>query len=642
MKKAINNYGLIGGFFGVLFGSIFSSWFIIYFNFFTYSMDCIVLSTYFITGFFLLGSILGLVIKTSLSLLVREKENDERPPRFGLWWLNIYLALPLTIISLIAYIEINRPFEYKGLLTIVILCFLLFLILIISRLLSSLILKYLPFSIHRLKMLCAVIFVLMLLFNIGGIIITQFTKSKPKITQTGFNCVSKNKLAIIGVDGATWEIINKLCRENKLPNIMKLMKRGTSADLMAKTSFLNPFANTSSRGIRSPSAWTTIATGRDSRDHGIHDFLKTKIPGIRKYIPFRIPFTTNIGSVKGKISLYTQRFSSMDRNKLAIWDIVNLVGLRAGVINWWITWPPSALNGFMISDRFLEENATNAWYPSDIYESQPDRYLNECGLAINDILGDKWFLGGPKKTKETSLVNKQNNERFEEFYKDIRRDVYVYETACALLRKEIKPELFMLYFKATDTVGHLFWKYVDSTHFGIDINKDENAIYRNIISGTYGTIDKWIGHIVELLGDDYVVIICSDHGMGPWNTKGGLLGGASYWPLNSGNHREKGVLIMSGGPIKSGATMKEAKQNDLFPTALAILGIPIPEDIKGEALREAFTEPESIGIKRKIRTYEKYLGIRKIFEKESPVIDSEYLKRLETLGYIGKKRSEKK
>ncbi len=58
----------------------------------------------------------------------------------------------------------------------------------------------------------------------------------------------------------------------------------------------------------------------------------------------------------------------------------------------------------------------------------------------------------------------------------------------------------------------------------------------------------------------------------------------------SGMHRDHGMLMMKGKPVRKGARIEGANIVDLAPTILYALGLPIPQDMDGRPLREAFQE----------------------------------------------------
>ena len=69
---------------------------------------------------------------------------------------------------------------------------------------------------------------------------------------------------IIGLDGATWDVIKPLAEEGKLPTLKKLMEEGVWDNLK---STIPP--------ITGP-AWFSLATGMNPGKLGVFDFLSRK------------------------------------------------------------------------------------------------------------------------------------------------------------------------------------------------------------------------------------------------------------------------------------------------------------------------------------------------------------------------------
>src|SRR5512139_2262734 len=70
------------------------------------------------------------------------------------------------------------------------------------------------------------------------------------------------KLIIIGLDGATFDLIKPWAAEGKLPTLARLMHDGVTGDL---ESTLPP--------VTSP-AWPTFMTGKNPGKHGVFDFIR--------------------------------------------------------------------------------------------------------------------------------------------------------------------------------------------------------------------------------------------------------------------------------------------------------------------------------------------------------------------------------
>ena len=65
------------------------------------------------------------------------------------------------------------------------------------------------------------------------------------------------KVFVLGLDGATWDVLKPLAEQGSLPTLARLMKAGASGTL---NSIFPPL---------SPVAWTGIMTGKNSGKHGV-------------------------------------------------------------------------------------------------------------------------------------------------------------------------------------------------------------------------------------------------------------------------------------------------------------------------------------------------------------------------------------
>lgn len=69
------------------------------------------------------------------------------------------------------------------------------------------------------------------------------------------------RVLTIGLDGATWALLNKLIDDGVMPNLQKIIKRGVSGNL--RSTFPPVTA----------SAWVSFATGKNPGKHGCYDFV---------------------------------------------------------------------------------------------------------------------------------------------------------------------------------------------------------------------------------------------------------------------------------------------------------------------------------------------------------------------------------
>ncbi len=84
-------------------------------------------------------------------------------------------------------------------------------------------------------------------------------------------------VALFALDGATFNIIDELRSEGKLPTFEKLIRSGTSGVMVSMPArrLMHPSGR---RGHWSPILWATVATGVVPEKHGIQDFL-LPVPG---------------------------------------------------------------------------------------------------------------------------------------------------------------------------------------------------------------------------------------------------------------------------------------------------------------------------------------------------------------------------
>ena len=118
------------------------------------------------------------------------------------------------------------------------------------------------------------------------------------------------KVMVIGLDGATLDILKPLMRSGELPVLDELRKQGVHGPLQ---STLLP---------GTPQAWSTMVTGKNPGNHGIFEFVS------------RRPKTYDLFPL-----------DASHRESLDIWEILSNAGKKVGVINVPFTYPPRAFSG---------------------------------------------------------------------------------------------------------------------------------------------------------------------------------------------------------------------------------------------------------------------------------------------------------
>jgi hypothetical protein len=60
--------------------------------------------------------------------------------------------------------------------------------------------------------------------------------------------------------------------------------------------------------------------------------------------------------------------------------------------------------------------------------------------------------------------------------------------------------------------------------------------------------------------------------------------------VKSGCHDPKGMMMFYGPGVRKGGRIAESNNLDIAPTLLTLMGLPVPEEMKGRVMSEAFAD----------------------------------------------------
>jgi len=268
----------------------------------------------------------------------------------------------------------------------------------------------------------------------------------------------KQKVWIIGLDGATWTLIDPWIEQGYLPVLKKLRTQGCWGKL-----------NSTIQPITAP-AWSSFMTGMNQGKHGLYDFVR------RQAGSYNLEMTNS--SMIGTPTLF---------------DYASQAGLRVATLNMPMTFPPRPVNGIMVSGLFANVVSPLITYPSDFYKEikhvAPSYVINpDYKPRAKDAL--QVYLDDLKQSLEDR-----------------------YKVANYMLDLE-EWDLFSLVFTVTDQVQHAFWHCLP----GADVpdGYEEHPLrFGNAILDIYRRVDEMLGQLLERADRDTTVVIMSDHGAGP-------------------------------------------------------------------------------------------------------------------------------
>ncbi|MFC2171352.1 alkaline phosphatase family protein [Acidobacteriota bacterium] len=434
------------------------------------------------------------------------------------------------------------------------------------------------------------------------------------------------QVIFVGLDGITFDVIDPLVKEGKLPNLARLMDEGTSGVLRSIESYR---ASVDKTGIWSPTVWTCIATGKKPLRHGITDFI--------------MPDRTNIA----KLTIA----SSYHRRVKALWNILSDLHVRSAFVGWWATWPAERIDGHMISShmglRGLRDRAVS---PEGIAEqagiyklTYPEDYAEtvltniSAPVDVDAFIKERFFDIEHCRVREESRLNTFRSVCFQ--------DKYYAEISHYLLKTE-QPRFLYLYIEGTDVVSHLFWEFmVKNDHEKAGLEDCDLERLREVVRNYYIWADEIVGEIVSNAEEDATVVVASDHGF-------------QTDPRNPhfADHALDGVYIFKGDGIRKGRRIRyspvlkrmdlqrrQASIVDILPTILYLYGAPVSEDLDGRVLTEIFKK--RFLTSNPIVTIDSYeaFDLEKNLKKDIPEIDGEisldeinkeYMDRMKSVGYI--------
>ena len=264
------------------------------------------------------------------------------------------------------------------------------------------------------------------------------------------------KVFCIGLDGATFDLIQPFIAQGKLPTFKKLMERGAWSELRSTVPPVTA------------SAWSSFMTGKNPGAHGLYDFMQRRAN-----------------------SYDLAPVSARDRDGKAIWDLMGDAGKRVIVMNVPVTWLPQPVNGLLITGMLTPRNAENYTYPKELAEE----LRREIGDYI--VYSDEVYSKG----------------RGETFLNALKYSATQRVRAADYLLQKYPADFFMLVFPETDTVSHGLWSAYDPTHH--DHNPAEAEKLRDGILEIYEHIDGLLERLITHHQSPISILLMSDHGHGP-------------------------------------------------------------------------------------------------------------------------------
>ncbi len=272
-----------------------------------------------------------------------------------------------------------------------------------------------------------------------------------------------NKVVVIGLDGGTFEVVRRLAKRGDLPHLASLMACGTATDLTSTVPYVTP------------TAFASFMTGVNPGRHGLFDFTAD------------CHRTYDTGPLVNSAHIRTK----------TLWEILSEVGRRMVLVTIPFTYPPTPVNGAMVSVSSFREGHL-ATYPPSLAQKM-----------ARDI--------GAYEERHYQEIHAPDGAPSQEFIADfIARCHYQTEKskeAVCYLMKDGSWDLVMTVFVITDQLQHYFWRFMDKSHPAYEPEGAKR--FGRVIDDGYRKVDQMIGEILQSVPEEAHVLVISDHGFGP-------------------------------------------------------------------------------------------------------------------------------
>ncbi|MFH1144262.1 MAG: alkaline phosphatase family protein, partial [Candidatus Eisenbacteria bacterium] len=261
------------------------------------------------------------------------------------------------------------------------------------------------------------------------------------------------RVLVLGIDGATFDLITPFAKLGCLPVLSRLMAEGAHGPLLAWPN------------MNSAAAWTSMVTGYNPGQHSVYEFG---------------------GAVPGTLQDWTP-VTGAARRKEAFWSRLSAAGVRVGVINVPISFPADPINGFMLAGMDAPTVRSRGFaHPPELVDE-----LRRRGIDYRIDIPDLGALSKRDPRRGMQLAREMIDARA----RTIRAllDSHPWEAAMAV-------------FVESDRLQHYYWPREGSAL--------DSPAWKPIRE-LYVQLDGVLGDLLERVGERCTVLVVSDHGFGP-------------------------------------------------------------------------------------------------------------------------------
>ncbi len=263
------------------------------------------------------------------------------------------------------------------------------------------------------------------------------------------------RVMIIGLDGATLDLIRPWAEAGILPTFKRLIQNGASGPLRSTMPPLTP------------TAWSSFMTGVNPGKHGVFEFYANREDSGRSML-----------------------VQSGRRQAPSFWQLAGQEGKRVIVYNVPVTYPPERVNGVMVTGLMTPPGAKDACYPPEL-QPELENIVPHLGFSRHRVF---------RQGHEDELVRELLQDHAKNF-KILR-----------YLMDRNPWDLLVMVFQHTDTMGHFMWRHMEEK--GAGLPKSMREVAANAMQECYRDVDAKLGELIREVGEGAYLFVVSDHGHG--------------------------------------------------------------------------------------------------------------------------------
>ncbi len=225
------------------------------------------------------------------------------------------------------------------------------------------------------------------------------------------------KTLLIGLDGATFTVLDPLMDRGVMPFLGSLAARGVRAPLRT---IMPPLT---------PPAWTSLMTGKRPGQHGVFDFFQKEKPD----------------------SEYFRFASSQDVHSATIWSLASDHGKRVISLNFPLMFPPPAVDGYVVPGGWMPwKQLRLGCHPPGLF----DRLKTLPSFEPKELALDMKL--------EAKAIDGCAAEEYADWIElHTRREQRWFEILRYLVQEEDEADLVAVMFDGPDKLQHLCWRFID-------------------------------------------------------------------------------------------------------------------------------------------------------------------------------------